>query len=132
MTTIARIVRWLLVIMCALEALLFLLLSYIGYDIGLRYHAEWFPSNLRQNILFLSIGVLFVLASYLLFRRRPSARYLSAFLLCGITIWILIDTFSVHPPILSALYWAAPPGIAFLFLLSLWTAQGIWRVEKSA
>ena len=132
MITITKTIRWLLVITCALEGLLFLLLSYIAFDTGRRYHAEWFPGNLRQNILFLFIGLSFVLASYLLFRRHPSARFLSAFLLCGITVWILIDAFSVHPPVWSALRWAAPSGIAFLFLLSVWTAQGTWRVEKSA
>jgi glucose dehydrogenase len=132
MTSLAKLIRWILVTICALEGLFFLFLSYIAYGINHAFQSQWVPENLRQNIVFLSTGLLFVIASYLLFRRRPSARYLSAFLFCGLTIWVLIDTFSRHPPTWSVLYWAAPPGIAFLLLLSLWTAQGVWRMEKSA
>jgi glucose dehydrogenase len=132
MTSLTNLIRWILVTICALEGLFFLFLSYIAYGINHAFQSQWVPENLRQNIVFLSTGLLFVIASYLLLRRQPSAKYLSAALFCGLIIWVLIDTFSQHPPTWHVLYWAAPPGIAFLLLLALWTAQGVWRMEKSA
>lgn len=130
MIALPKLSRWIVLAACALEGFYFLTSAYWLYEPKEQLGAQWRTENLVRNIIVFSVGLLFLCASYLIFKRRPIARPFSGVLLSGFTLWVLVDTFSGGSPIWSKLIFAILPIIGLALLVSVWASRDVWRMEN--
>ena len=130
MITLPKLGRWIVLAACALEGFYFLLSAYWSYEPEEVLGSQWLLQNLAKIIILLSVGLLFLCASYLILKGRPIARPLSGVLLLGLTLWVLVDTFSGRSPIWSKLIFAILPFVALVLLGCVWASRDAWRMEN--
>src|SRR5260370_19866593 len=127
---LAKFSRWLLIVTCLLEGLFFCLITYALFRFEMAFKAQWLRPNLVSTVEFISIGVLFFCAAYLIFRRRRWGRYLAALLFLGELVWIFVDTFSDVPPDWDKLVWAAPLAVSSACLVYALSKRELWNLKE--
>ena len=130
MTKIQSIGRWCLIAACAAEGIFFCFIWYIFFQIDRAFQSSWLDYSWSMYLIFLGVGLTGFYSAFVVFRRRPWARYLSGCLLLGTAANTFAEVFMNQPYEWIKLVWCVPPVLGLCCLLSVWTRSEFWLVRQ--
>lgn len=118
MMKLRNIGRWLVMLLCVAGAAYLFFVAYFVFLFAKAFRAQWLFANWSQGAVALFVGLFFVLALWVLWRRKRGARLIAGLAFSTFLVWTLYDVVAYDSLTWMHILFVILPILVLIWILS--------------